>query len=137
MNAIRFSDERLGFSAAHVTQINGIWKLHGHNFRINVTLKRNDEECPLHLTFEKIKTSLKKFDHKIILPSNKMLHKEKNNMVFEFGNFIYSFPISDCMLIPSNDANLQEIIHAVYDSLKIFSILNLEMSPDGISWISK
>jgi 6-pyruvoyltetrahydropterin/6-carboxytetrahydropterin synthase len=101
----------LVFSSAHFITFRGhtCESLHGHNYRIGVTVEGPiDEECLFVVDFAILKRVVRQYvdrmDHRVLLPTlnPKLKFRESDGMTFVeyFGVQTYQFPTRDCAMLP-------------------------------------
>lgn len=137
MVRVRLVNEILGFSSAHITKIGEQWKLHGHNFRVQVVLDVPDLKCGELGYFERIRQELKVLDHKVVIPTNRIVHKDSHQVHVNYEGSLFTFPIEDCHFIERKSASLQDLLELVEEILGSFSLEMIALSTDGLTWIEK
>ena len=115
----------LGFSAAHF--IIGHEKcehLHGHNYRVGVTVEGEPDERGLIVDFLELKRILKQFcgryDHHILLPENnpalKHLSEGASTRIAVHGRE-FEFPSEDVVWLPVVNTTVEELARVVADEV--------------------
>jgi 6-pyruvoyltetrahydropterin/6-carboxytetrahydropterin synthase len=112
-NAFRVTvtKDYLVFAAAHFITFAGhrCESLHGHNYRVGVTLEGGiDEESWYVVDFSFVKKLMKRLcdeiDHKVLLPlqnSKLQVRTEEDRVLVSYEDKPrYVFPLSDCALLP-------------------------------------
>lgn len=108
---VSVSKDYLVFSSAHFITFRGhtCESLHGHNYRIGVTVEGPiDAECLFVVDFAILKRVVRKYvdaiDHRVLLPTKnpKLAYREADGMTFVeyFGVQSYQFPTKDCAMMP-------------------------------------
>jgi len=108
---VTVSKDYLVFSSAHFITFRGhtCESLHGHNYRIAVTVEGPiDSECLFVVDFAILKRIVRKYvdqiDHRVLLPTrnSKLAFREEHGMTFVeyFGTQTYQFPTRDCAMMP-------------------------------------
>lgn len=108
---VSVSKDYLVFSSAHFITFRGhtCESLHGHNYRIGVTVEGPiDAECLFVVDFAILKRVVRKYvdaiDHRVLLPTRnpKLAYREVDGMTFVeyFGVQSYQFPTKDCAMMP-------------------------------------
>lgn len=108
---VSVSKDYLVFSSAHFITFRGhtCESLHGHNYRIGVTVEGPiDAECLFVVDFAILKRAVRKYvdaiDHRVLLPTRnpKLAYREADGMTFVeyFGVQSYQFPTKDCAMMP-------------------------------------
>lgn len=101
----------LVFSSAHFITYRGhsCEALHGHNYRIGVTVEGPiDQECLFVVDFAILKRVVRQYvdqmDHRVLLPTlnEKLRFREADGMTYVeyFGVQTYQFPTRDCAMLP-------------------------------------
>ncbi len=106
--AVRVTKDYLVFCAAHFITFGGECEaLHGHNYRVTVTLEGRTDENHYVFDFVTLKRLAKaecdRLDHRLLLPTeNKHLQvRVENGSVFvRFKEKLYQFPEDDVVLLP-------------------------------------
>lgn len=117
--------EGLGFSAAHL--IIGHEKcehLHGHNYRVGVTVEGEPDERGLVVDFLELKRILKqlcgRYDHQILLPeSNRALKRlsEGASTRIAVRGREYEFPSDNVVWLPIVNTTVEELARVVADGV--------------------
>ncbi len=108
---VSVSKDYLAFSSAHFITLRGhtCESLHGHNYRIGLTVEGPiDAECLFVVDFAILKRLARKYveqiDHRVLLPTGnpKLAFREAdgNTWVDYFGIPTYHFPTRDCAMMP-------------------------------------
>lgn len=108
---VSVSKDYLVFSSAHFITFRGhtCESLHGHNYRIGVTVEGPiDDECLFVVDFAILKRVVRTYvdaiDHRVLLPTRnpKLAYREADGMTFVeyFGVQSYQFPTKDCAMMP-------------------------------------
>ncbi len=117
--------EGSGFSAAHF--IFGHQKcehLHGHNWRLSVTVEGEQNELGLVVDFLELKSIVGKicdtYDHRLILPSKNqtvnVLSKGKN-ICISVGDREFEFPCKDVVWLPAINTTVEEFARVFADEI--------------------
>ncbi|MBC7099122.1 6-carboxytetrahydropterin synthase [Candidatus Bipolaricaulota bacterium] len=117
--------EGLGFSAAHF--IIGHKKceyLHGHNWRVGVTVEGEEDERGLVVDFLDLKRMMEKicntYDHRLLLPSKnpaiKVISEGKSTRIAVHGRE-FEFPSSDVVWIPAVNTTVEEFARVLADEI--------------------
>ncbi|TET00346.1 MAG: 6-carboxytetrahydropterin synthase [Hadesarchaea archaeon] len=117
--------EGLGFSAAHL--IIGHEKcehLHGHNYRVGVTVEGEPDERGLVVDFLELKRILKqlcgRYDHQILLPENnralKRLSEGASTRIAVHGRE-FEFPSENVVWLPVVNTTVEELARVVADEV--------------------
>ena len=108
---VSVTKDYLVFPAAHFITLPGhrCEPLHGHNYRLAVTLDGTlDEECWYVVDFSMVKTLMRQLceelDHRVLLPTQNpklTITEEKDTVRVAFeGAPRYLFPRDECVLLP-------------------------------------
>lgn len=108
---VSVSKDYLVFSSAHFITFRGhtCESLHGHNYRIAVTVEGPiDDECLFVIDFAILKRVVRRYvdqiDHRVLLPTRnpKLAFRETDGMTYVeyFGVQTYQFPTRDCAMMP-------------------------------------
>ncbi len=125
-------NKRLGFSSAHITLEDGDWRLHGHNFEVEVHLDLKYRRCGVEL-YEDIKGIVNRFDHKVILNDDE-LKTSNGNSIVEKGGELFSFPNEDVLAIPATTDTFQIGCELFKLLSQEFPIQRLIISADELYW---
>jgi 6-pyruvoyltetrahydropterin/6-carboxytetrahydropterin synthase len=114
------------FSAAHF--IPGEWKcdrIHGHDYAISAKISGELGNNSYFLDFSSAKSSLKEIadflDHRVIIPTKNKIMKieEKGNTIsVKVRDKEYSFPTSECRLLPIMDSTAECLSSYILDKFK-------------------
>lgn len=126
--------EGIGFSAAHF--IIGHKKcehLHGHNWRVGVTVEGEPDERGLVVDFFELKRILGKicdgYDHRLLLPANspalKRLSEGKTTRISVHGRE-FEFPEEDVVWLPAVNTTVEELARVIADEV----VKNLSAYPN-------
>lgn len=76
-------------------------RLHGHEWRVEVTITGLIQKDGMVIDFRKIKEEIKKLDHKVLIPSCLLERNdlESTNVDFSHNGKRYSIPREDCWII--------------------------------------
>ena len=124
----------LGFSAAHF--IIGHKKcehLHGHNWRVGVTVEGEPDERGLVVDLLELKRIVGKicdgYDHRLILPTKnprlKRLSEEESTRISVHGRE-FEFPSKDVVWLPAVNTTVEELARVVADEV----VKNLSTYPN-------
>ena len=117
--------EGLEFSAAHfVIGHEKCEYLHGHNWRVGVTVEGDEDNRGLVVDFLELKEILGKicdvYDHRLLLPSkNKALKfssNGKSTRLYIYGSE-YEFPNKDVVWLPIVNTTVEEFARIIADEL--------------------
>ena len=125
---VSVSKDYLVFAAAHFITFRGhqCEPLHGHNYRVAVTVEGTlDPECRFVLDFSALKQSLRRLvdaiDHRVLLPtrSPKLSYEEQDGRVtvLYFGEPLYVFPATDCIMLPIENTTAELIASHLAEQL--------------------
>lgn len=112
------------FSAGHfISEISE--GLHGHNFKVVVSVSGNLNENFMVLDFREIGALLGKIcdemDHKIIVPEKSEdieIKKQEGNIELVLPDRRYSFPEKDVALLPIESNTTELIVYYIHSQLK-------------------
>lgn len=114
------------FSAAHF--IPGEWKcdrIHGHDYFISARIAGELDGNSYFLDFSKAKTSLKEIadslDHTVLIPEkNKIMHlrKENSSIYVKVREKEYTFPLSECRILPIMDTTAECLSIYILDKFR-------------------
>lgn len=117
--------EGLGFSAAHF--IIGHKKcehLHGHNWRVGVTVEGEPDERGLVVDFLELKKLLKQlcdgYDHRLLLPEKNPALKrlsEGGNIRISIHDREFEFPSEDVVWLPAVNTTVEEFARVIADEV--------------------
>lgn len=117
--------EGLGFSAAHF--IIGHKKcehLHGHNWRVGVTVEGEPDERGLVVDFMELKHILKRlcegYDHRLLLPAkNTAIERvsEGGNIRISIQGREFEFPEEDVVWLPAVNTTVEELARIIADEV--------------------
>jgi 6-pyruvoyltetrahydropterin/6-carboxytetrahydropterin synthase len=137
---VTVSKDYLVFSSAHFITFRGhqCETLHGHNYRVGVTVEGSvDDECLFVVDFSILKrlvrTLTDEIDHKVLLPAKnpKLGFRDSGQQreVDYFGEHTYTFPIVDCAMMPIENTTAEMIAqyfaHRTREELIRMGIRNL------------
>lgn len=117
--------EGIGFSAAHfVVGHTKCEYLHGHNYRVGVTVEGEEDERGLVVDFLELKRILEKicnaYDHHMLLPSQnqaiKVLSKGKSTRISVYGRK-FEFPSRDVIWLPIVNTTVEEFARVLADEI--------------------
>lgn len=125
---VSVSKDYLVFSSAHFITFRGhqCETLHGHNYRVGVTVEGNvDDECLFVVDFSILKKVVRKLtdeiDHRVLLPlkNPKLAFRDEGDHrhVDYFGKWTYSFPQVDCAMLPIENTTAEML--AQYFALRV------------------
>jgi 6-pyruvoyltetrahydropterin/6-carboxytetrahydropterin synthase len=114
------SKDYLTFSSAHFITFSGhqCESLHGHNYRVGVSVAGDvDPECAFVVDFailkDAVRNLIKPMDHRVLLPTQnpKLAYKDEGDSltVAYFGQHRFTFPRSDCCLLPITNTTAEMI----------------------------
>lgn len=116
----------LGFSAAHLLiEHEKCEHLHGHNYRVGVTVEGEPDERGLVVDFLELKRLLKRmfegYDHCLLLPSNnpalKRLSEGESTRISVHGRE-FEFPSEDVVWLPVVNTTVEELARIIADEVK-------------------
>ena len=126
--------EGLGFSAAHF--IIGHKKcehLHGHNWRVGVTVEGKPDERGLVVDFLELKQLLRQlcdgYDHRLLLPAkNPAVERlsEGENVRLSIHGREFEFPAEDLVWLPAVNTTVEELARVIADEV----VKNLSAYPN-------
>lgn len=117
--------EGIGFSAAHF--IVGHKKceyLHGHNYRVGLTVEGDEDECGMVVDFIDLKRMMEKicdaYDHRLLLPSKnsaiKVSATDKSTRISVCGRD-FEFPSADVVWIPAVNTTAEELARMIAEEI--------------------
>ncbi|MFH1820940.1 MAG: 6-carboxytetrahydropterin synthase [Methanobacteriota archaeon] len=117
--------EGFGFSAAHfVAGHEKCEYLHGHNWRVGMTVEGDEDEHGLVVDFLDIKRMLEKicnaYDHRVLLPGKSptlKISKEGESTNISVCGREYKFPSADVVLISAINTTVEEFARVIADDL--------------------
>ncbi len=118
------------FSAAHF--IPGNWKcdrIHGHDYSISARISGDMTHKSYFIDFSTAKNSLKEIadflDHRMLIPGQNKemkIETQENNVVVRFRDKVYSFPSTECRILPIMDTTAEclsiYVLERFKDSIK-------------------
>lgn len=118
--SVTVSKDYLVFSAAHFITFRGhkCESLHGHNYRLGITVEGPiDKECLFVVDFAILKAAVRSYvdimDHRVLLPTEnpKLEYRTEGHLtrVDYFGEPTYTFPTSDCAMLPIKNTTAEMI----------------------------
>lgn len=106
---IHVSKDNLMFAAGHFVAYNGdqVEPLHGHNYRLSVTLEGPQDENAYVFNFVTLKRTMKRvadtLDHRMLLPRDSRLisvEEQDDGIIARVGARWYRFPREDVVILP-------------------------------------
>lgn len=127
--SVTVAKDYLQFSAAHFITMKGhqCESLHGHNYRIGITVDGSLEHEPLwvvdfSLLKEIARPLVKAVDHKVLLPSSssKMSLRVDGEQVSVsvFGEPRYVFPLRDCAILPIENSTAEVLARYLAEQVR-------------------
>ncbi len=137
MVTIKLKNEIMGFSSAHISNIDGQWRLHGHNFQVAIDMEVPSVNCGNTGYFEEIRRKLKVLDHKVIVPENCIVKKQGSNFIASFEGNLFTFPIKDSYVMKRNSSEIVDLLDEIITILSEYDLIRVSLSYDGLTWIEK
>ncbi|MEW6592524.1 MAG: 6-pyruvoyl tetrahydropterin synthase family protein [Candidatus Hadarchaeota archaeon] len=117
--------EGLGFSAAHfVIGHKKCEHLHGHNWRVGVTVEGEEDDRGLVVDFIELRQLLEKicqrYDHRLLMPANNPSIKRLGGgekIRIAARNCEYEFPAEDVVWVPVLNITVEELARVVTDEV--------------------
>jgi 6-pyruvoyltetrahydropterin/6-carboxytetrahydropterin synthase len=106
---VHISKDNLIFAAGHFVAYEGdkVEPLHGHNYRLGVTIEGSTDENAYVLNFVTLKRVMKgvadELDHRMLLPRNSPLitiELRDDGVIVRTPHRWYRFPLEDVVLLP-------------------------------------
>jgi len=125
--SVRVSKDYLGFSSAHfITFVGGAEKLHGHNYRVAVTLEGTlgpDSYVFDFIALKRIcKTLCDRLDHCMLLPSENehiVVKPDGDDITVHVQAKTYRFPAEDVVLLPVSNITAEMLAWYISEQLRI------------------
>jgi len=126
--------EGLGFSAAHfIVGHKKCEHLHGHNWRVGVTVEGEPDERGLVVDFLELKHLLKQlcegYDHRLLMPAKnpaiERLYEGKNVRISIHGRE-FEFPAEDVVWLSAVNTTVEELARVIADEV----VKNLSAYPN-------
>ncbi|MEZ6129873.1 MAG: 6-pyruvoyl tetrahydropterin synthase family protein [Planctomycetaceae bacterium] len=125
----RVTKDSLVFSAAHFITFNGnvCERLHGHNWRLDVTVSGGLDENFYVFEFIALRDAcqelVSQLDHKVLLPErHHSIHVETSpdgrEVTARFESRRWVFPVEDCQLLPIENTTAELIAHWIGRQLR-------------------
>ena len=125
---IHVTKDNLLFAAAHFASFDGdqVEPLHGHNYRVSITLEGPLDENAYVFNFVPIKRILKRLadelDHRMLLPrDSKHVHLEDDQdggVIVRAAGRWYRFPLEDVCILPITNTTVEPIAHYLCGRLR-------------------
>lgn len=124
---IRVEKDHTGFSAGHFITYDGhlCEPLHGHNYRVAVSIEGPVDENFYVLDFTRAKRLLRaiadRLDHRLLLPtrSERIVVEERDGQVTAaYKDKRYAFPAADVVLLPISNTTAEMIGRWILGELK-------------------
>ncbi len=122
---IGLEKENIGFSATHL--IIGHEKcehLHGHNWKVGVSIEGEPDERGLVVDFIKLKKKVDeicdRYDHRLLLPEKNELRREgsiEGKTLINFHGKEFGFPSEDVVWLPIVNTTVEEIARLIANEL--------------------
>jgi len=108
---------KIRFSSAHVIpEYEKCGRLHGHTYAVHTKIYGKPDDKGIIIDFSLLKQILHEItdalDHKVLIPENSPsieLTKEKDQIIFSSLGKLYSFPASDCKLLPLDSTSAENL----------------------------
>ena len=117
--------EGLGFSAAHfIVGHERCEHLHGHNWRVGITVEGEPDERGLVVDFLELRRFLTKlcsaYDHRVLLPANnralKRVSRGRVTRISAHGRG-FEFPSEDVVWLPVVNTTVEELARVIADEV--------------------
>ncbi len=126
MHGLVIDDPRLHFSSSHfIVDHDKCERLHGHNYHVRVELSGELDETHMVVDFKVAKDMIEelcdRLDHKILLPAESAsleINEVGSQLEVKSSDKFYSFPIEDCLLIPTRATTAEELAGYVFKELQ-------------------
>jgi 6-pyruvoyltetrahydropterin/6-carboxytetrahydropterin synthase len=115
----------MGFSAAHfIVGHRKCEHLHGHNWRVGVTIEGEPDKRGLVVDFLELKKFVEdlcdKYDHRLLLPANNKLLKRLElggTVEIEIHDRKFKFPTEDVVWLPVVNTTVEELARVIADDV--------------------
>ena len=105
---IHVSKDYLIFSAAHLITYDGVCeRLHGHNYRVSVTVEGHTQDDHFVFNFVTLKRTMRdlvdQLDHRTLMPDSNpyfQVTRDGGEVTIRVGNRRYILPESDVLILP-------------------------------------
>ena len=138
---VRVSDDALVFSAAHfiIFGQNRCERLHGHDYRATAEVAGPLDENSLVVDFiflrKALRGILKRLDHRVLLPTEHPfveIVEKKDTVQVSFAGRRWSFPPSDCLLLPIANTTAELLARYLGQSLHAALARRAGMPPEVV-----
>lgn len=115
---VHVSKDNLVFAAGHFVSYDGVKvePLHGHNYRLSVTLEGPLDTNAYVFNFVTLKRMMKRvadtLDHRVLLPLHSSLisvEEQEDGVLVRVGTRWYRFPREDVVLLPMPNTTAEEL----------------------------
>ncbi len=115
---VHVSKDNLVFAAGHFVSYDGVKvePLHGHNYRLSVTLEGPLDANAYVFNFVTLKRMMKRaadtLDHRVLLPRHSPLiavEEQEDGVVARVGPRWYRFPREDVVVLPLSNTTAEEL----------------------------
>lgn len=137
MFRIHVSKDNLVFAAGHFASYDGdtVEPLHGHNYRVSVTIEGPLDENAYVFNFVTVKRMLKRLadtlDHRMLLPDHNRFVKVEDDgehgVIARVGSRWYRFPKEDVVVLPIANTTAEELARYLCGLIKT----ELDVRPDA------
>lgn len=128
MWTLNLSKEDFKFSGAHFTTFSATEaeRLHGHNYYVEVSLTGSSKSLDhgmivdLQVPKNKVRAYCDEMDEKVLIASKNPYTEIKEtgkNIEVTYSDKFYSFPATDCYLLPTENVTIEELAKFVSDQL--------------------
>jgi 6-pyruvoyltetrahydropterin/6-carboxytetrahydropterin synthase len=136
---IDLKKDEMEFSAAHfIVGHKRCEHLHGHNWRIGVTIEGEPDKRGLVVDFLELKKFVKdlcdRYDHRLLLPANNKLLKRserEGTTIVEIHDRKFEFPTEDVVWLHVVNVTVEEIVRVL--AREVVRILSRHKNIDAIS----
>lgn len=124
---IHVSKDNILFAAAHFVSYDGatVEPLHGHNYRMGVTVEGPTDENAYVFNFVTLKRTMKRLadtlDHRTLLPRDSRLigvEEQEDGVVVRVGPRWYRFPREDVVILPLPNTTVEMLARHLCAALR-------------------
>lgn len=139
---IRVGKQGLSFAAAHFIAFEdgGCEPLHGHEFRVGVTLEGRPNRAGYVYDFVALERAVRELvaplDHRVLLPARGdrvRVREEGEEVTVTCGGRRYVFPASDVRLLPVSNTTAEAL--AAHLAAELAARLHLEGMEEALTWL--
>ena len=133
---------KIRFSSAHVIpEYEKCGRLHGHTYAVHTKIYGKPDNKGIIIDFSLLKHILHEItealDHKVLIPEKSTiieLTREKDQIIFSSLGKLYSFPVSDCRLLPLDSTSAENLSVYILTQLekKLEHVSNVESIEIGV-----